>query len=314
MKAILLNEAGGVDKLILSDIAEPSIGHDEVLIDVKAVSINPVDVKTRAGRGLWGRLKDLHPLILGWDLSGTVVKVGSGVTQFHQGDDVFGMVNFPGHGKSYAARVAAPAHHLALKPVNITHGQAAAATLAALTAYQTMVKHAKVLAGQRVLIHAAAGGVGHFAVQLAKYLGAYVIGTSSAANRDFVFALGADEHIDYRARRFEDAVSNIDFVLDMLGGDIIPRSLEVMKRGGTIISIPTGLNAEVTALAEAKGIHGSFILVQSSGDDMRVIANLLERGVLKPHVSASFPFERMGDAHLQIESGRTVGKVVLTLE
>lgn len=313
MKAILLHETGGVDKLILSDIAEPSIGPGEVLVDVKAISINPVDVKTRAGRGVAGRLKDIRPIILGWDISGTIAAVGNDVTQFRKGDDVFGMINFPGHGRAYAARVAAPAEHLALKPANITHEQAAAATLAALTAYQAMTLHAQVHAGQRVLIHAAAGGVGHFAVQLAKHIGAYVIGTSSAANRDFVLGLGADEHIDYRAQRFEDAVRDVDFVLDTQGGDTISRSLEVMKRGGTIISIPSGLNAEVTALAEAKGVNGKFMHVHPDAEDMRVLAGLLERGILKSHVSQSFPFERIADAHLQIESARTVGKIVLTL-
>ncbi len=184
--------------------------------------------------------------MLGWDISGTVIAGGKGVTQFNIGDDVFGMINFPGHARAYAQHVAAPAHHLALKPANISHEEAAAATLALLTVYQAMTKHVRITAGQRVLIHAAAGGVGHFAVQLAKHFGAYVIGTSSAANRDFVLSLGADEHVDYKTQRFEDVVHNVDFVLDTLGGENIVRSLEVIRKGGDIISIPSGLNAEVT--------------------------------------------------------------------
>jgi NADPH:quinone reductase-like Zn-dependent oxidoreductase len=311
MKAILLHEFGGGDNLIYADVSEPVLQNDDVLVDVKAISINPVDVKTRAGKGLAGRLKDQLPLVLGWDISGTVVAVGKDVTQFRIGDDVFGMVNFPGHGRAYAERVPAPAHHLALKPAGISHEEAAAGTLALLTVYQAMTEHARITTGQRVLVHAAAGGVGHFAVQLAKHFGAYVIGTSSAANRDFILGLGADEHIDYRSQRFEDVVRDVDFVLDTLGGENIVRSLEVIRRGGTIISIPSGLNAEVVALAAAKGIHGQFILVQSSGEDMRAVADLLGRGFIKAHVSKVFAFEEMKAAHAWIESGRTVGKIVV---
>jgi len=311
MKAILLHEFGGIEKLTYADVTEPVLQNDDVLVDVKAISINPVDVKTRAGKGVAGRLKDQMPIVLGWDISGTVVALGKSVTQFKVGDDVFGMINFPGHGRAYAQRVAAPAHHLALKPASISHEEAAAGTLTLLTVYQAMTKHAQITSGQRVLIHAAAGGVGHFAVQLAKHFGAYVIGTSSAANRDFVLGLGADEHIDYKSQRLEDAVHDVDFVLDTLGGDTIIQSLEVIRRGGTIISIPTGLNAEVVSLAEAKGVHGQFILVQSSGEDMRVLADLLGRGLIKAHVSKVFSFDEMGAAHAWIESGRTVGKVVV---
>lgn len=311
MKAILLHEFGGADNLTYADVPAPVLQNDDVLVEVKAISINPVDVKTRAGKGLAGRLKDQLPIVLGWDISGTVVAVGKDVTQFNLGDDVFGMINFPGHARAYAQRVAAPAHHLALKPAHISHEEAAAATLALLTVYQAMTKHVRITAGQRILIHAAAGGVGHFAVQLAKHFGAYVIGTSSAANRDFVLGLGADEHIDYKAQRFEDAAHDIDFVLDTLGGDNIVRSLEVIRQGGDIISIPSGLNAEVTTLAEAKGIRGQFILVQSNGEDMQALAQLLGQGIIKSHVSKVFSFDEMRAAHAWIESGRTVGKIIV---
>lgn len=314
MKAVVLKEFGSIDNLQIHEIPKPGITDDEVLVQVKAISINPVDVKTRQGKGMAGRLKDVSPLILGWDIAGIITEAGSSVTSFKPGDEVFGMINFPGHGKAYAAYVAAPATHLALKPANISFEEAAAATLAPLTAWQIMAHKAPVKAGQRVLIHAAAGGVGHYAVQIAKYFGAYVIGTSSAANKDFVLGLGADEHIDYRAQKFEEATGDIDFVLDTIGGDNIDRSLEVIKPGGTLISIPSGLNADVKEKAKAKGIHGDFILVQSNGEDMASLAKLLEEGKLKSYVSQAFPFERMGDAHLQVESGRTVGKVVVTVD
>lgn len=314
MKAIILKESNGVNQLTLSNTDIPIIKEHEVLIKTKAISINPVDIKTRAGKGVFGRIKENNPLIIGWDISGVVTQVGSGVKEFVEGDEVFGMVNFPGHGQAYAEYVAAPADHLALKPSNISHKEAAAATLAALTAYQAMTHQYVVKPGDRVLIHAASGGVGHFAVQLANHLGAHVIGTSSAANRDFVIGLGANEHIDYRSVKFEEAISDIDFVLDTIGGENIDRSLEVVKPGGTIISIPTGLNAEVTQKAKDKGINGFFFLVQSNGADMKAVATLLENGHLKPHVSESFPFDEMLKAHALQETGHVIGKLVVTLD
>lgn len=313
MKAIILNEAGGTEKLIYTELPIPSIQDNEVLIQVKAISINPVDAKTRSGKGVYGRIKDEKPLVLGWDISGIVTETGKNTTPFKKGDEVFGMVNFPGHGKAYAEYVSAPETHLALKPENITHQEAAASTLVALTAWQALVTHAKIKSGDRVLIHGASGGVGHFAVQIAKHFGAYVIGTSSAKNKDFVLSSGADEHIDYQAQPFEKAVSNIDMVLDTIGGEYIDRSLEVVKQGGTLISIPTGLNETVADKAKAKGVDGYFILVQSSGKDQSAIAQLLEKGIIKPHISAVYPFEEIAKAHQQIESGRTVGKVVVNL-
>lgn len=312
MKVITLNGPGGVTQLKHTDIPVPVPQAGEVLVQVKAISINPVDIKTRLGKGRFGALKDENPLILGWDISGIVTETGEGVTAFKPGDAVFGMVNFPGHGKAYAEYVAAPADHLALKPDNISFEEAAAATLAALTAWQMLVTHATIKAGDKVLIHAAAGGVGHYAVQVAKHLGAYVIGTSSAANKEFVLGLGADEHIDYRNQRFEDVLSNIDFVLDAIGGDNIDRSLLVIRPAGTLISIPSGLNELVTEKAKAKGINGYFAMVSSNGKDMAILADLLQKGIIKSHVSQVFPFAEMDKAHLQIESGRTVGKVVIT--
>lgn len=248
---------------------------------------------------------------MGWDISGIVTDIGKNVTDFKIGEAVFGMVNFPGHGKAYAEYVAGPASQLAIKPNTISHEEAAAATLAALTAWQALVTNAKIQKGDKVLIHAASGGVGHFAVQIAKYLGAYVIGTSSGKNKDFVLSLGADDHIDYQSQTFEESTSNLDFVLDTIGGDYIDRSLEVINKGGTIISIPSGLNEAVTEKAKEKGVNGYFILVQSNGEDMKQLAKLLESGAIKAHVSESFPFEQLAKAHKAVESGRTVGKVVV---
>jgi NADPH:quinone reductase-like Zn-dependent oxidoreductase len=285
------------------------IGEGEVLVQVKAISINPVDVKTRAGKGAAGKLKGENPMILGWDIAGIVTE--SKAEEFEAGDEVFGMVNFPGHGRAYAEYVAAPADQLALKPGNINFESAAAATLAALTAWQAFSDHGRLRAGQRVLIHAAAGGVGHFAVQIARHTGAYVIGTASAENKDFVLGLGANECIDYKTQRFEEVVKNIDFVLDTIGGEYIDRSLQVIKKGGTLVSIPSSANAGVQEKAKAKGIFGLPMMVQSSGEDMQHIAQLLGDGVLRAEVSKVFPFGQMGEAHLAVETGKTRGKVVV---
>lgn len=313
MKAISIAEAGGTEVLQYTDVAVPEINSNEVLVAVKAISINPVDAKTRAGKGVFGRFKDQLPIIIGWDIAGTVVKVGSEVSKFKVGDDVFGMVNFPSQGQAYPEYIAAPQNHLALKPKNISFEQAAASTLAALTAWQAFTKQATITKGQRVLIHAAAGGVGHFAVQIARYLGAYVIGTASAANRAFVLNLGADEHIDYKSTKLEEATHDIDFVLETIGGENIDASLKVVKQGGTLISIPSGLSETVTEKAKAKGVNGFFFLVQSNGDDMEQIAQLLEAGIIRPFVSKVYDFSEMAAAHLQQETGSTRGKLVITI-
>lgn len=309
MKAIKLNAPGGVEELVYVETEIPNLQPGEVLVKTKAISINPVDVKSRQGKGFYGRIKDEKPIILGWDISGVVTASESDI--FKIGDEVFGMVNFPGHGKAYAEYVTAPANQLALKPKNITHEAAAAATLVALTAWQVLVKNAQVQSGQKVLIHAASGGVGHFAVQIAKHLGAQVTGTSSAKNKDFVMNLGADHHIDYQNYSWNAQADEYDFVLDAIGGDNFEQSIRITKAGGTVISIPSGLNDELTESAGAKGVKGYFVLVQSNGEDMKQIASLLEKGIIKTHIAQVFSFAQMREAHLQQESGRTVGKIVV---
>lgn len=312
MKAILLVEPGPTSNLVMLDINIPQIHSDEVLVQVKSISINPVDTKTRQGKGVfnYGNVSEQTDLILGWDISGIVTATNSKL--FSIGDEVFGMVNFPGVGNSYAEYVAAPADHLALKPANISHEEAAAATLACLTALQVL-REGGVKSGDRVLIHAASGGVGHYAVQLAKAYGAYVIGTSSAANREFVLLLGADEHIDYQAGNLADATHGIDFVLDCLGPDTIIKSLPVIKNGGKVVSIVAKFNDDLIAQLKTKNVGGKHLLVHSSGEDMNSLATLLENGKLRSHISKSFTFNQMADAHHQIETGRTVGKIVVTI-
>ncbi|QIY90271.1 NADP-dependent oxidoreductase [Chryseobacterium gallinarum] len=315
MKAIVLERFGGPEHLMIKEIEQPVIKSNEVLVKVKAISINPVDAKVRSRKApLAEDLMQYDPLILGWDLSGVVAETGNEVTGFQVGDEVFGMVNFPGHGKAYAEYVAVPAEQLVGKPDNITHVEAAASTLAALTAWQAFDSYGKLRPDDKVLIHAASGGVGHFAVQIAKHIGAYVIATSSSANRDFLLGLGADQHIDYKNIHFEEVLCDIDFVLEAIGGDNFQKSVKVLKPFGSIVTLPSGYTQEDERLAREKNLHACyFMAVYSSGRDMEQIAALLEKGIIKPYVSHVFNFEDMAKAHQQIETGRTIGKVVVKL-
>jgi len=315
MKAIILKEAGGVENLVSTEIEMPSPKKGEILIKVKAISVNPVDIKTRKGLGLYNTLKEDGPVILGWDVSGEVIELGEDVTSVEVEEEVFGMVNFPGHGKAYAEYVVAPANHFADKPDQINHAEAAASCLAALTAWQVLTQQLKVQAGEKVLIHAAAGGVGHFSVQIAKYLGAYVIGTGSDANYDFVKELGADDYVDYKNEKFEEVIKDADAVFDTVGGDNPLRSLNVLKKGGRLVAIAGGVTDDVKKIAEAKGLKkASAYLVQSNGDDMEQLAELLEAGTIKPYISKIFSLDQIGEAHKHVETGRTRGKIVINVD
>ncbi len=313
MKAIVLKDFGGVENLQIEEIPLPEIAPNEVLVETKSISINPVDIKTRSGRGLTARLKEFNPIILGWDISVVVVETGSAVTKFSKGDEVFGMVNFPGHGKAYAQFVAAPENHLAKKPPSVSFEEAAVSTLAALTALEGLRDKLNIKQDDKLLIHAAAGGVGHFAVQLAKQMGAWVIGTASGSNREFVLGIGADEFVDYRTENLAEVVKDVDKVFDSIGGENIDLSLKVMKPGGLILCIPSGRNELVQEKAAAAGFTGMTMMVHSNGLNQEQIAGFLEKKLIKAHISKRFSFEQMQDAHLQIESGRTVGKIVINI-
>jgi NADPH:quinone reductase-like Zn-dependent oxidoreductase len=311
MKAIILTEQGGPENLVLRDIDKPTPGPGDVLVKVHAISINPVDVKTRKGGALYGSLQQQPPVILGWDISGVVVETGNEAGKFEKGEAVFGMVNFPGHGKAYAEYVAVPQDQLALKPHDLSHEDAAASTLAALTAWQVLVHEGRLQRGQHLLMHAAAGGVGHFAVQIAKYLGAKVTGTSSEANKEFLFQLGIDQHIDYNHQDLKDVVRDMDFVFDPIGGDTTARSLEVLKKSGTLFSIVGGVKEHLQETIRAKDLQARNYLVQSSGSDMAELALLLREGIIRPVISHRFNFDEMTAAHRQMETGKTRGKIVV---
>ncbi|MCI4083891.1 NADP-dependent oxidoreductase [Streptomyces sp. MMS21 TC-5] len=306
MRAIVVKEWGGPENLVEREIERPEPGLGEVLVRVHAAGVNPVDWKTRASGALiaWGETP-----IVGWDVSGTVEAVGPGVTLYAPGDEVYGMPHFPRQAGGYAEYVVAPARHFARKPASLDHVQAAALPLAALTAWQALVDTAGVTAGQRVLVHAAAGGVGHLAVQIAKARGAYVIGTASAAKHDVLRELGADELIDYRSVDFAEAVADVDVVLDALGGETAERSLKVLKPGGHLVSLP----GPDSVPAGADGVNASWVLVDPDLGGLQAIAELADKGLLKPLVETVLPLAEAARAHEIGEQGRTTGKIVLTV-
>jgi NADPH:quinone reductase-like Zn-dependent oxidoreductase len=310
MKAIILNEAGGVDKLTYQDIDKPVLKSGEILVKVKDIGMNPMDVLIRSSEQfLTLFMGNERPAILGWDISGEVVEKADDVTEFEIGDAVFGLT----HGKGYAEYVAVKTDLMAHKPENISFGEAASVPVVGIAAWEALIKYGNVKRGDRVLIHAASGGVGYIAVQLAKHLGAYVIAISSAQNRDFVLSLGADEHIDYTTQQFYDVVKDVDFVLDSLGGETRMRSIDVVRKGGIIVSIVPMQYEEAQEKAREKGVNLIIQRGQGNKEEIESLAGLLREGALKVHISAVYPFSQMADAHLQIASKRTVGKIVVEL-
>ncbi|MGW1495941.1 NADP-dependent oxidoreductase [Streptomyces sp. NPDC002402] len=313
MRAVVQHTFGGSDVLRVEEVPRPVPLPTEVLVRVHAAGINPVDWKTRGGGGMAGVLGE-PPFTLGWDVSGVVEETGFGVTTLKAGDEVYGMPWFPRAAGGYAEYVTAPARQFARKPASISHEQAAAVPLAALTAWQALVDTAGIRPGQRVLIHAAAGGVGHFAVQFAKHLGAHVTGTASSARHDWLTALGADELIDYTAVRFEEAAKDIDVVIDLVGDvhdNTSTRSLDVLRPGGLIVAIPAGVSPELLQAAESRGLRTSAFLVEPDGPALTRIAELIDAGEVSVEVEEVFPLEQATQAHTRGESGRTRGKLVL---
>ncbi|MER7594447.1 NADP-dependent oxidoreductase [Streptomyces hydrogenans] len=309
MRAISQDTHGTPEVLEQVLLPRPAPGPGQILVAVRAAGVNPTDWKHRAAGLFLGRL----PLVLGWDVSGVVEAVGFGVTLFKPGDEVFGMLPYPHGVGSHAEYVTGPARAFAAKPDVIDHVQAGALPLAALTAYQAIVDTAAVGPGQRVLIHAAAGGVGHLAVQIAKARGAYVIGTASAAKHEFVRSIGADEVIDYRTTDFRDAVQDVDMVLDPLSGDTRARSLDVLRPGGVLVSILPGTDPDEAAKAAARGVRVESLLVEADHAGMNAVADLAASGALRAHVEAVFPLAEAAKAHALGETNRTTGKIVLTV-
>ncbi|MFJ2399286.1 NADP-dependent oxidoreductase [Streptomyces sp. NPDC087843] len=307
MRVISQDVLGGPEVLKEVTVERPTPRPNEVLVRVRAAGVNPTDWKHRATGGFLGE----PPFVLGWDVSGEVSATGIGVAAFQPGDEVFGMLPYPfGHG-SHAEYVIAPVRSLTHKPVSIDHVQAGALPLVSLTAWQALTEHAGLRSGQRVLIHAAAGGVGHVAVQIAKTLGAYVIGTASAGKHDFLREIGVDEPVDYRATDFTQAVRGIDVVLDTLGGETSVRSLEVLRPGGIVVSIVPVGGQDFFDEAERLGVRAVRMLVDADRSGMREVARMTEAGQLKATITGTFPLAEAAKAHERGETGRTTGKLVL---
>ena len=313
MRAVVQDRLGGPEVLHVQEVPRPAPLPTEVLVRVRAAGINPVDWKTRAGAGMAGVLGE-PPFVLGWDVSGLVEEVGFGVTTLAPGDEVYGMPWFPRAAGAYAEFVTAPSRQFARKPAAASHEQAAAVPLAALTAWQALVDTAHLQAGQKVLVHAAAGGVGHFAVQLAHRLGAHVIGTARAGRHDWLRELGVDEVIDYTTTRFEDAVSDADVVIDLVGDAhdaTSTRSVGVLRRGGLLVAIPAGVSPELAATAEAAGVRTSAFLVEPDGPALARIGELVDAGHIQIGVEDVLDLNQAAQAHARGEAGRTRGKLVL---
>ncbi|WP_433564293.1 NADP-dependent oxidoreductase [Nocardia sp. CA-151230] len=290
------------------EVEKPELLSGEVLVRVRASAVNPVDVAVRSGTF---RLLGEPPFGVGWDISGVVEAAGPGA-RYEIGDEVYGMPFFPRAATGYAEYVATPSRQVARKPKSLSHVEAAALPLAVLTAWQGLVDKAGVGEGDRVLIHRAAGGVGHLAVQIAKPRGAYVIALASAAKHDYVKSLGADEVIDYRTTDFTAVVKDVDIVFDSVADGA--RSLRVLKPGGVLVTILEHVNPELERTVKEAGRRFAGVSVEPDYWALEQIAELVDAGKLRPTVAETLPLSEAGKAHEIVASGQTVGKVVLTVE
>jgi NADPH:quinone reductase-like Zn-dependent oxidoreductase len=319
MRAITINNFGGRDTLTLADdVPTARFGEDEVLIAVKAAGVNPVDAKIREGK-LAGRLPHEFPLIPGWDAAGIIAGIGENVTSFLPGDEVFAYCRKPvvQYG-TYAEYVAVPTSFVAKKPVSLSFEEAAAVPLACLTAYQSLFEGINLHQGETVLIQAAAGGVGSFAVQLAALRGAFVIGTARSVNHEYIRSLGVGRAIDYTLNDVSSLVGNefpagIDAVFDTIGGEATFTGMDLLKPGGRIVSILTPKDERVEEYARKNDLRYEYVFVRPDAGQLEQIARLFAAGKLHVHIDGTFPLEQAAEAQAQIESRHTKGKIVLTI-
>ena len=310
MKAIRIHERGNPEQLIYEDAPQPHPGPGEVLVRVYASGIianelhYDVTYQTQTGT-----LRALP--IPGHDLAGVVEEIGTGVTTLRQGEEVYALIAFDRDGAEAEYTLALP-NELAPKPHSLDFVQAAAVPLSALTAWQALFDHAGLVAGQTILIHGAAGGVGVFAVQLAHRTGAHVIATASASNHDFLRELGADETIDYTTTRFEETVHNVDVVLDMVGGDTLERSWQVVKQGGVLVSVvsPRFSFEEV----KMRGVRPVWFIVEPNREQLIQLGNLIDAGQIRPVIDTIFPLSQAQQAYKQAAGGHTRGKIILRVD
>lgn len=308
MKAILIRAFGGPEVMEFAETPEPMPGPNEVVVEVHAASVNPADCKMRDGSmNQYGALK--LPRILGRDFSGTIAAVGAGISDLRPGDAVFGIADRLKDG-THAETHVIDAALVAKKPKTLSHIAAAALGVAAASALTALEFAAQIKSGDRVLVHAGAGGVGHYAIQYARKKGAHVIATARAENHDFVKAMGAHEAVDYTAVDFSTVVKDCDFVLDTLGGEAHAKSMACLKPGGTLAWLNAAPLPQTPARPDIKVVHA---IVKAARPQMERVGQLAAEGTLRPHVSATFPLERAVEAYKLIETSRTRGKIVLTV-
>ncbi|QTX03723.1 NADP-dependent oxidoreductase [Agromyces archimandritae] len=313
MRALTIDRTGGPEELTIGEVPDPVRVSDEVLVRVIAAGVNPIDAKTRAGRGVSAAIRD-YPVVLGGDFAGVVEAVPYAAHPLQPGDRVYGMARVPRTGGSYAELVSVSSLSVAPMPAGLGFGEAAAVPLAALTAWGAVVETAKVHDGQRMLIHAGAGGVGHFAVQFARIFGARVTATGSARNAEFLRELGAERVIDYRSERFEDVAGEQDAVIDLIGNvadDTGTRSLSLLGTDGIIVNVPTGSWPTMAEEAAARGIRATGYSVAPDARTLQTVTRLIEDGELRVHVEREFPLEDGAEAHRLLEAGHVRGKLVL---
>ncbi|MFG6504638.1 NADP-dependent oxidoreductase [Microbacterium sp. P05] len=313
MRAAVIDATGAPSNLHLATVPTPTPVLSEVLVRIVAAGVNPIDAKTRAGSGVANGIA-AYPATLGFDFSGVVVRAPFEAHPFPAGTEVFGVSNFPRCGGSYAEYAVVPTLSLARKPSSLSHVEAAGVPLAALTAWGLVVETALAHEGQRMLIHAASGGVGHFAVQFAAYFGARVIATSSARNADWLRELGADVVIDHTTEKFEERAGEVDVVIDLVGNttdDTGTRSLRVLRPGGLLVEVPTGAWPGYADAAAAAGVRATSYKVIPDGGALATIGRLLDSGALQVYIDSVFDLADAAAAHEQLENGHTRGKLVL---
>jgi len=329
MRAMVIDRYGKVP-MRMAEMPTPEIDEYEVLAEIHAASINPVDFKIRDGK-VKLLVKYKMPLILGNDFSGVVVKVGAKVTRFKVGDEIYARPRKSKIG-TFTEYIAIHEDDIALKPKNLSFEEAASIPLVGLTSYQALTDILQLQKGQKILIHAGAGGVGTFAIQLAKLMGAFVATTASEAGANLVKSLGVDEIINYKTEKFEEILENYDVVFDTLGGETLEKSFEVIKSGGKIVSVSGLPNArfgkeygsgffktllfsaashKLTALEKKHNVQYSFLFMKPSGEQLSIIADFIETGKIKPIIDRVFPFENAQKAMEYAESGRAKGKIIL---
>lgn len=313
MRAVVFDAPGAPTALHPASIPVPTPVLSEMLVRVVAAGINPIDAKTRSGGGVSAQIS-AWPATLGYDFSGIVVRTPYEAHPLQPGTPVFGMVPFPRSGGTYAEYAVVPSQSLARRPASLSHVESAGVPLAALTAWGLVVETAHAHEGQRMLIHAGSGGVGHFAVQLATYFGAHVSVTGSGSNASWLRELGASVVVDYTTTRFEDVVADVDVVIDLVGNardDTGTRSLRVLRPGGLYVLVPSGSWPDYHTAASAAGVRATSYKVIPDGDVLATIARLLETGSIQVYVDKVFPLDKAADAHAQLEDGHTRGKIVL---